>query len=56
MTFDPHLQDYGIHVDDGIDRLQRPDLPLLGPFQYPVRNGAYGLRKDLVVVEILDMI
>ena len=27
MALEPHLQEHGIHIDQGIDGLQRPALP-----------------------------
>lgn len=43
MTFQPHFQEHGIHVDQGIDGLQRPALPFPGPLHDSVRDGAHRL-------------
>jgi hypothetical protein len=55
MAFKSHFQEYGIHVDQGIDGLQRPALLFPGPLHDFVRDGAHRLGRDLVAVEVLDM-
>ena len=55
MAFVPHLQEHGIHVDQGINRLQRPALPIPGPVQDLVRDRAHRLGRDLVAIEVLNV-
>jgi len=55
MALQPHLQEHGGHVDQGIDGFQRPALPFPGPLHDFVRDRAHRLGRDLVAVKVLDM-
>jgi len=55
MAFALHLQEHSIHLNDSIDGLKRPALPFQGPLYDFVCNGVHSIRRDILVIEILDM-
>jgi hypothetical protein len=55
MALSSHLEKHCIHVDNRIDQLDRPALPFSGSFYNFVDNGPDGFRRDLIIIEILDV-
>jgi hypothetical protein len=39
MALEAHLQERGIHINQGVDGFQRPALPFPGPLHHFVRDG-----------------
>ena len=52
----PELEKEGVHENNSVDCLEGPILPLLSLVQDGVGDPAYRLRRDLMVVDFLDVV